>query len=205
MADEEDIASVGSDLDELAATYGVAGEDDDGAAPGRVGALGGDLEGGMPSVEEDPDVVCAVGQGLDEAGLASALGDMSGGAASSSDAPPAAAPHQDLVPPAPVAPDATMMVGDPSASGYMHCEGRAIGRVQYGKPKNSVTINCYRHTNCRLLIAESRCPDLLALKRWLLEVEPAAPGASKAERLEVAKLHMASGRSQWFAPKKRPA
>lgn len=183
----------------LFATYGAVSEND-GSCLGRVGAVGDDLEGGAPEVEADPHVVAAVAQGMSAIAQEVALEEVEAGSASSSSIGPGASGAQATEPPSEASPATPwLIVSDPSASGYMYHEGRSVGRVQYGNPKNSVTINCYQHPSCRLLIAESRCPELLTIKKWLFDVEPPQADATTEEKREMAKRHMASGRAAWFA------
>ena len=64
--------------------------------------------------------------------------------------------------PAPMDPISIMVadIVDPeSGMGYFYYQGRSVLRIQRGKPKNSVTINCYRHPGCHLCVREHICPD----------------------------------------------
>lgn len=204
MADDEGGISDDSIMRELCANF-CDSDEDGGVHLGRTGVIGDDLPDDVPIPEVHPAMVLEVVDGLASVAVDVGLDEEGAGSASSSGAPVASGSADPLPAAAdlPVAP--WEGVSDPSQiTGYMQLDGRTIGRVQYGKPKNSVTINCYRHPNCRLLIAESRCPPLPVLKQWLLEVEAAPEGATQAMRSELAKQHAAIGRQKWFAPR-RPA
>lgn len=89
-------------------------------------------------------------------------------------------------------------LGPVSPMGYVYnAELRSVLRIQRGKPKRSVTVNCYFHSSCKLLLTEDRCPDDDTLKRWCCEVPPPAPGASRDERHALAQQHMALGKGRW--------
>ena len=103
--------------------------------------------------------------------------------------------------PPPAVPEPWMELTGPSATGYFSLGVRSVLRIQRGKPAYSVTVNCYRHVGCRLLIAQSRCPDDEALKRWLFEVHPPAADAPAAEKKHLATDHMNIGKARWFAPR----
>lgn len=86
-----------------------------------------------------------------------------------------------------------------SRLGYYYDEtGRSVMRVQRGAPARSITVNCYRHPSCRLLLMERACTDDEGLKRWLYEVPSAPSGAPTAQRQELAKQHMALGKARWM-------
>lgn len=119
----------------------------------------------------------------------------SSGAASSSDVAPAD-------PPAPAEAAPWEELSERSALGYFYFRGRSVMRVQRGKPARSVTVSCYRHSRCTMLLTESRCPDDEALKKWLFAVDAPAPGASSAEAKALALEHMALGKGQWSAKPK---
>ena len=84
-------------------------------------------------------------------------------------------------------------------AGYAYYKHRSVMRIQRGKPKNSVTINCFRHASCRLTIAEARCPPDVDLYKWLFEVDENLPGDTGEARKEKAKTHMSLGRDKWYA------
>ena len=102
--------------------------------------------------------------------------------------------------PEPAAPPLAPALEGPSPMGYYYLDGRSVLRVQRGAPPKSITINCYRHPNCRMLLGESRCPpDDEEFKAWFFQVEAPRPGASADDRKELAKLHMKLGRDRWSA------
>lgn len=154
---------------------------------------------GDATVEADHDVVTAVATGItaiaEAIGLSSAEGDDAApsGAASSGDvAPP---PASDATRAAAAAP--WELLSEVGPSGYVYDGGRSVMRIQRGKPARSVTVNCYRHSRCTLLLTERRCPDDATLKRWLFDVPAAPPGATTAESKALAVEHMAVGKRQW--------
>lgn len=89
------------------------------------------------------------------------------------------------------------LMTDPSPMGYVYEEGRSVMRVQRGKPARSVTITCYRHSKCTMLLTEARCPSDLELNRWSLAVPAAPQGCSVEESRVLAAQHMALGKGQW--------
>lgn len=86
---------------------------------------------------------------------------------------------------------------DPSPMGYVYEGGRSVMRIQRGKPARSVTITCYRHSRCTMLLTEARCPSDLELKRWSLAVPAAPQGCPVEESRALAAQHMALGKGQW--------
>lgn len=174
--------------EELEATYG---------AESQTPAAPCDRADGAPDAEDfdvAPDLAtaAAVADGAARV-MPQEKGDPQGvsGAGSSADAPPRVAQ-----PPVPVD-EPWLALGDVTAMGYVYDQTRMVMRVQRGKPKNSVTINCYRHSGCRMLLTERRCPDDAALKRWLFEVPRAPPGSSREEERRLASEHMAIGKGRW--------
>lgn len=118
----------------------------------------------------------------DDEGLVAPTGSASsGGAGSGESSLPA------VEPPPPVAP--WEAATGPSAAGYVYHEGRSVMRIQRGKPKGRLTLTCYRHRKCSLLINLERPPSDEELKRWLFEMEPAPPGASAEESKALADRH----------------
>lgn len=129
------------------------------------------------------------------AGLASEPLEASTGASSSSgDAMPAPA-FTGVEVPSPIAP--WDQLSPVTSSGYVYLEGRSVMRIQRGKPARSVTVNCYRHPRCTMLLQESMCPSDDELKRWLFMVEPPPLGCTTAESREFAARHMAIGKAKW--------
>lgn len=202
IAEAEDLLSDDSTMSELFATYGAAAEDDP-SCLGRVGGIADDFQDDLPDAEQDGLIATQVAEELSKAAAEVGLeGDLLASSASSTDPPTMVEDGEGQAAPEAATP-ALAELTDPSSLGYMYLNGRSIARVQYGKPKKSVTINCYRHPGCRLLLSESRCPDLSELKRWVFAVEAPEPGATQQDKKELAKQHMALGRESWFANKGR--
>ena len=87
----------------------------------------------------------------------------------------------------------------PSPLGYCNLGLRSVLRIQRHKPKGRCSVTCYRHSACTLLINMPRCPEDLELKKWLFEVPPSEPNATRPERQALAHQHMALGRARWIA------
>ena len=198
MADQDDRASLAeshvNELDDVfedeVACHGI-GEEGGPAADARpgVGRSGGDV-GDQEEIAED---FAVADMGDDSSDVLAGTGSASepGGHASSIDEPPPAPFHAVAEEP----PEARM--SDPGALGYCYMDGRSVLRIQRGKPKGSVTINCYRHTGCALLLSTSQCPDDVTLKRWCLEVAPSLPDATPEERKVAAREHMGLAYWRW--------
>lgn len=102
---------------------------------------------------------------------------------------------EEPLPPAPV--ELWRELGLVIGLGYVYDRTpRSVLRIQRGKPKNSVTVNCYKHPGCKLLLTEARCPADDVLKQWLYEVPPSSPG-DKEEGRRLATQHMDLGRGRW--------
>lgn len=132
--------------------------------------------------------------------------DLQPGEPSSASAPSASAadehqsPTADQLPPPP--PLLWQQLIGPSASGYVYLDGRAVMRIQRGKPTGRLTLSCYRHTRCSMLINLDRAPSDETLKQWLFEVEPTPPDSSKEARQTLTKRHLDLARSQWTAKRR---
>lgn len=87
----------------------------------------------------------------------------------------------------------------PSAAGYIYHEGRSVMRIQRNKPVGRLTLTCYRHPGCSMLINLDRPPTDDVLKQCLFEVEPPEAGADKEGRKALAKKHMRIGKARWTA------
>lgn len=99
-------------------------------------------------------------------------------------------------PPQPVEPWEEL--GPVTTLGYVYDRTpRSVLRIQRGKPKNSVTVNCYVHIGCRMLLTEARCPEDDTLKKWLYEVPAPRQGSSRAEQRLLADQHMSLGKGRW--------
>ena len=183
MAEAEVEALGNSELAaELEATFG--GDDD------VAGGTGGDLDEYVPHLEEDvadPVAERVVLEGLDEVVdpelETSAVEDR---------------PEADEPPPPPEL-EPWEETSDPSPLGYCYYRGRQVLRIQRGKPAHSVSISCYRHNSCTLLLGMTRCPPDHILKQWCFEVEANPPGATRAARVALAREHMALGKGRWSA------
>lgn len=66
-----------------------------------------------------------------------------------------------------------------------------------------MTINCYKHIGCRLLVSTARCADDDEIKKWFFEVGPAPEGASSEEKKTLAKQHMDIGKAKWYKPRSK--
>lgn len=158
---------------------------DNGSSDGGAGVTG--------AVEDAPDeaavatVAAGVAEALADAGVADDDLDPPGdGAESAAMAPPPPPPAEEL----------WRQLGPTTAMGYVYdSTPRSVLRIQRGKPKNIVTVICYLHPGCKLLLTEARCPPDEALKQWLYEVPRAAPGS--AEGRQLAATHMALGKGRW--------
>lgn len=203
MPDCEDNYLDSEDYLELVATYG------------DVGSAGGAPDNGVADVaprasallassgdDVDESTVAAISAGLEEAGEALELNPVAqvelqganNASAGSAEQPPAEAPHEEVS--APPLPDWQRMVG-PSSSGYVYLDGRAVMRIQRGRPAGRLTLSCYRHTGCSMLINIDRAPTDDELKKWFFEVEPNAPESKKEERKEMTKTHLSLARARW--------
>jgi len=100
------------------------------------------------------------------------------------------------------APQPWQLLGEPSEVGYVYCEGRSICRIQRGKPAGRVTVTCYRHPGCNLLLNMSRAPENIDIYRWLFQVEAATPEMTKEERTALRGQHTAMGKAMWSNKKK---
>ena len=94
-------------------------------------------------------------------------------------------------------PEAWTLMSEVSSLGYIYHDGRSVMRIQRGKPQHSVTVNCYHHPGCRMLLSEKMCPSDSILKQWFWEVEAPAIGASAAIRKQLAESHMRMGKARW--------
>lgn len=92
----------------------------------------------------------------------------------------------------------TLMEG-PSTSGYVYFEGRSVMRIQRGAPVGRLTLSCYRHPKCNLLINLNRAPADEVLKQWFFEVDAPPPNATASERKELGQRHLKLARSRWTA------
>lgn len=189
MRSEDDDDIFGDAAEELQNTFGA-----DSRTP-LVPGDGGDGVLNAPFCDDLPDEATARAIA---SGSAAALAEVDVGdgeaplAAASSGGVPVAA-GQELEPLQP-----WLALGEVTKQGYIYdATPRSVMRIQRGKPKRSVTINCYYHPSCSMLLTEDRCPDDMTLKRWLYEVPPAPPGCSRDEAKRLAEEHMTAGKSRW--------
>lgn len=194
--DEMDMRDIGDEnaadaamAEELTMTFGVGAGTM--TAPMDTGA--GHLASGI--AEEIPDegtadyIATAAAAAMGDIGVGDAV--SSSGASGSADVPEVAAP--------PVSrPEPWLALSEVSSSGYVYdAQPRSVLRIQRGKPARSVTVSCYRHAGCKLLLTEERCPDDATLKRWLYETPAPPAGASRDEARRLAQEHMALGKGRW--------
>lgn len=184
LASDEDGVLSESDLEELAATY-------DGTRPHQE-----DAEEPRPPAESI--IVDASAMELDATELARALEEAEVPSAASApdpdDAEPAA-PSEEAKEEPPWA-----QLGPPSAtSGYVYFGGRSICRIQRGRPANKVTITCYRHPGCSVLVNAARAPVDVDVYKWLFEIEPATTDMSTPVRQALTARHKAIARERWTA------
>lgn len=133
---------------------------------------------------------------VDEVGLGADDGEtVAGNASASSDAPAAESVAEDAPPPQP-----WEAATGPSTSGYVHHQGRSVLRIQRGKPKGRVTITCYQHTKCNLLVNIERAPSDDVIKRWAFEVDATPRGASKEEAKALRDSHVKMAKDRWSRP-----
>lgn len=206
LVDDERADLDDDDLMELAATY--AHELGPPVSPaGIIADVEERVAESLVPETADPDTVRAVGAEVEQAAQAAGLGEQleeveasgAGAGIAPTDAPPA---EKDLLPPP--AREPWELMSEPSASGYLYFEGRSVMRIQRGKPTGRLTLTCFRHPGCNLLINLPRAPNDLELKKWLFEVEPAPAGASMAERQALAKRHVQLARARWTARLTQP-
>lgn len=89
------------------------------------------------------------------------------------------------------------LIGPSPIAGYVSDGQRSVMRIQRGKPKNRVTVTCYRHRKCGLLLNEDRCPPDSELLKWVYEVE-ATPGDAEPEVSKaLSAQHIALGKARW--------
>lgn len=184
-------------LAELEATFGLSSHTPLAAGDGGDGAPDAEPDEQPP----DEEVVRSVAAGVLEA-LASVEGGGDASASASSNGDAAPPPPQPEV----AAMEPWLALGETTELGYVYdAQPRSVMRIQRGKPKRSVTINCYIHTGCRMLLTEDRCPDDSVLKRWLFEVPAPSPGCSRDEARHLAEQHMALGKGRWGGKRAQPA
>lgn len=156
------------------------------AAPGDT-----DMQAAASIASEMAEVAAAVGLQNDEVTPGSS-------AASSGDPPP-------VPPAAPAEVPPWQLMGEISQTGYYYYQGRSVLRVQRGKPARSVTVTCYRHPRCTMLLSESRCPSDDVLKEWAFAVGDGGVDRTPGQAKDLAAQHMALGKGQWSAKAKAKA
>ena len=81
--------------------------------------------------------------------------------------------------------------------------GKRVLRIQRGKPKDSVFVNCYLHNSCSLLLSLKRAPESdIEIYKWLYSVEENLPTDNADQKKEKRDKHKALGMGLWGAPKK---
>ena len=84
----------------------------------------------------------------------------------------------------------------PPVSGYVYREGRHIMRIQRGKPTaTSVTVNCYQHPRCSIVVPVRRVADNKMLVRWYFSMPPCPEGMSRADKAQMTIDHKEKGKS----------
>lgn len=89
----------------------------------------------------------------------------------------------------------------PSEAGYVYFEGRSVKRIQRNKPACRLTLTCYKHPKCNLLINLDRAPPDEELKKWFFEQDAAPPGSDKATAVEIGRRHLQTARGRWIKRK----
>lgn len=203
LADFEAESLGSSDVEELEATFA------DDAAPNATDTLG-EREAGGPAdaTEPDPGFASTLSALIEEVvdgeteGGGSACPTTTGAQSSSSADPLPSAPLAHVAGEAGEVPPWAMLSAV-SATGYVYDGMRSVLRIQRGKPQGSVTISCYKHAGCRLLVSIARCETDEEIKKWYFEVGPPPEGASSADKKALAKRHMDLGKAKWFAPRSK--
>lgn len=170
-----------SDLEELGATFGASAD--------LQGPRSAETPSGRPFDDAGDEVSAELQAAMESANdLANSLMEEAvggGTSASSSGAARDGTGPQDVevMAPPPAEPslrDRFGLVG-PSSTGYVTSEGRLCVRIQRGKPKGSVSIRCYRHRNCSLLLTERLALGDDDLLEWAFSVEATGPELSLEE------------------------
>lgn len=203
MADDEPGAVAPENLLELEATYGTVEGQEATMANQAVGAdIAEHISRPLILDEPNPETMHSIAEQTGELVAELGLEDLPAGEVSGAVSTASAVADEDAAedtlqsPPLPP----WEQMSEVSRSGYVNYDGRTVMRVQRGKPTGRLTLTCYRHTRCNLLLNLDRAPTDEALKRWLFEVEPNPPGASKELRQELAKQHMGLAKTRWSAP-----
>lgn len=196
------------DIRELEATYGPDRPEDQHLERGAAADVTELVPDAAPPEDICQETVATVSSAVDEAsgslGLVGEAPTAGGSALSSADISGGQAGAESALPPPQPSPDWEAMSG-PSASGYVYFGGRSVLRIQRGKPKGRVTVNCYKHRGCHVLINESKAPSDDELKRWLFEVDASGPEDPLEMWKAAAQKHMQSARARWTAPMSQSA
>lgn len=197
LADAELQSLAGSDTEELTLTYLLAGADAEDPAATDHGQQG--THASM-NIEPSAEQLAAMETAMDETGIEGASsGDVPGADGGPDVGVAAAQPADEVVAPPP--PWATL-VHPTGPSGYYYQNGRSVLRIQRGKPAGRVTISCYRHPACTILVNESRAPPDEEVFEWLYSVPPATAEMSPAERKALSAQHRGIAREKWTAPRR---
>lgn len=139
-----------------------------------------------------------VAAGLEDVpGVVDDVGDPSPGLASASSSCGPVAEEEPMVDEAPPPlPPCDRMEG-PSSSGYVYFEGRSAMRIQRNRPLGRLTLSCYKHPKCTLLVNLDRAPTDEDLKRWFFEGEAAPPGSDKNICIELGRKHLQAAKDRW--------
>ena len=95
-----------------------------------------------------------------------------------------------IMPPPPMTTRERMGVTGPFFSCYLHAGGRSVGRIIRGKPRGSVSMQCYFRPSCKFVIAERMGPGDDSLIDWLYEMPAPLDTAFTLERKAAALAHM---------------
>lgn len=190
LADDELASLPDSDQDELLATYIEAphGVEDPSMADAGPSAMAS-----SDNTDEGHQEGVMIAEAMEEAGLGAEVDCDAGDAdpAGSGDEAPLA---QDAPPP----PSPwSSCVGPSQVGGYVYDGGRSILRIQRGGPAKRVTISCFRHPSCSILVNESRAPPDLEIFQSFFEVEATTPEMSGQERRGLTARHKALARARW--------
>ena len=85
-------------------------------------------------------------------------------------------------------------------TGFVYLDGRVQCRIRHGNPKNKVSVTCYKHTGCKLIINGSRYPGDDVIYSWLFEFPEDVPGMTIAERHAARDRHIEVAKARWSAP-----
>lgn len=177
------------DLCELIETFadpGLAGASESSTDIIEQDAPVGLMESLSRAAEEEAAETGLATEGLGDQLPTGSVAAPDGTAASSSAGPSMPEP---VAEPQAAAPDTSAPTG-PTEMGYVYQEGRAVMRIQRGKPKNSLSVKCYKHPQCTFLLSLRVAPSDAELLQWCVAVLAPAPGASNEEAKALGRQHV---------------